>query len=115
MIFNSRIYYSNMRAGLFQGTYTIDDAVEKIGFGIFQLKLSFVAGLACMADSMEMMVLSILSQALLCDWSLSLWEKALITTVYCQFLKLLILRKFNFQSGCIFWYDARKYFLGDFL
>jgi hypothetical protein len=83
MSFNLGIYYLNE---LFQDTFTIDDAVEKIGFGIFQLKLSFVAGLAWMADSMEMMVLSILSQALLCEWSLSSWQKALITTVNNQLL-----------------------------
>ena len=70
-----------MRAIFFKGVFTIDEAVETIGFGIFQLKLSFVAGLAWMADSMEMMVLSILSPALLCEWSLSSWQKALITTV----------------------------------
>ena len=34
-----------------------------------------------MADSMEMMVLSILGPALLCAWSLNSWEKALITMV----------------------------------
>jgi hypothetical protein len=66
---------------IFKETYRIDEAVEKIGFGRFQLKLSFVTGLAWMADSMEMMALSILGPALLCTWSLKSWEKALITTV----------------------------------
>ena len=34
-----------------------------------------------MSDSMEMMVLSILSPALSCDWGISQWEKAMMTTV----------------------------------
>jgi hypothetical protein len=61
--------------------FTIDEAVEKIGFGRFQLKLSFLTGLAWMADAMEMMVLSILAPALHCDWLLNEWQKASITTV----------------------------------
>ena len=52
-----------------------------MGFSKFQIKLSLVTGLAWMADSMEMMLLSILGPALLCEWSLKSWEKALITTV----------------------------------
>ena len=34
-----------------------------------------------MADSMEMMVLSILAPSLACEWSLNPWQKALITVV----------------------------------
>ena len=34
-----------------------------------------------MSDAMEMMVLSILAPALTCDWMVSKWEKALVTTV----------------------------------
>jgi len=62
-------------------TFTIDQAVEKIGFGRFQFKLSLLTGLAWMADAMEMMILSILAPALHCDWLLNEWQKALITTV----------------------------------
>ena len=62
-------------------TFTIDEAVEKIGFGQFQFKLSMLTGLAWMADAMEMMILSILAPALHCDWLLNEWQKALITTV----------------------------------
>lgn len=61
--------------------YTVDQAVEKIGFGRFQLKLSILSGLAWMADAMEMMLLSILAPALHCDWLLNEWQKASITTV----------------------------------
>jgi MFS family permease len=34
-----------------------------------------------MSDAMEMMILSILAPALLCEWLLTGWQKALITTV----------------------------------
>ena len=60
---------------IFEETYRINEAVEKIGFGRFQLKLSFLTGLAWMADSMEMMALSILGPALLCIWSLNRGKK----------------------------------------
>jgi hypothetical protein len=53
-----------------------------MGFSRFQIKLSLVTGLAWMADSIEMMLLSILGPALLCEWSLKSWETALITTVW---------------------------------
>ncbi|XP_064612185.1 synaptic vesicle 2-related protein-like [Liolophura sinensis] len=62
-------------------TYTIQEAIDAIGFGKFQIKLSMLAGLAWMADAMEMMILSILSPALHCDWQLPTWKQALITTV----------------------------------
>ncbi|XP_014674862.1 PREDICTED: synaptic vesicle 2-related protein-like [Priapulus caudatus] len=62
-------------------TYTVEQAVDAIGFGIFQVKLSLLTGLAWMADAMEMMILSILSPALHCDWRLTEFERATITTV----------------------------------
>lgn len=62
-------------------TYTIDEAIESLGFGMFQVKLAFLSGCAYMSDSMEMMVLSILSPALSCDWGISQWEKAMMTTI----------------------------------
>ncbi|GAV04098.1 hypothetical protein RvY_14429-2 [Ramazzottius varieornatus] len=62
-------------------TFTVDQAVDKIGFGKFQLKLSCLAGFAWMADAMEMMILSILSPALKCEWELDGWQQALVTTV----------------------------------
>jgi hypothetical protein len=61
--------------------YTLDEAIDHMGFGLFQVKLSLLTGLAWMADAMEMMILSILAPALHCDWLLNEWQKALITTV----------------------------------
>ncbi|EFX74666.1 hypothetical protein DAPPUDRAFT_199755 [Daphnia pulex] len=61
-------------------TFTVDQAVNATGFGRFQVKLSLITGLSWMADSMEMMILSIISPALKCDWRLPDWKQALVTT-----------------------------------
>uniref|UniRef100_A0A667ZVP8 Synaptic vesicle 2-related protein-like n=1 Tax=Myripristis murdjan TaxID=586833 RepID=A0A667ZVP8_9TELE len=61
--------------------FTVEDAVEAIGFGKFQWKLSIVTGLCWMADAMEMMILSILAPQLHCEWRLSSFQLALITSV----------------------------------
>uniref|UniRef100_A0A0N5C2P0 MFS domain-containing protein n=1 Tax=Strongyloides papillosus TaxID=174720 RepID=A0A0N5C2P0_STREA len=62
-------------------TFTVDDAIEVLGFGKFQIKMFFLTGLAWMADSMELMILSIISPALECEWGISSVEQAMITTV----------------------------------
>lgn len=59
--------------------YTVDEAVEYLGFGRFQLTLSFLTGLAWMADAMEMMILSILAPALYCEWKISTVEQAMVS------------------------------------
>lgn len=64
-----------------EDTFTVDHAVDMIGFGWFQLKLSLFTGLVWMADAMEMMILSILGPALHCDWNLPPWQQALLTSV----------------------------------
>ncbi|EYC04008.1 hypothetical protein Y032_0090g2363 [Ancylostoma ceylanicum] len=62
------------------GTFTVDDAVEALGFGRFQVKLSLLTGIAWMADAMEMMLLSLLSPALACEWGVAPVQQALVTT-----------------------------------
>lgn len=62
-------------------TYTIQQAIDRLGFGKFQVKLSILTGFAWMADAMEMMILSILAPALHCSWNLSGIKQALLTTV----------------------------------
>ncbi|KAJ8286068.1 hypothetical protein GJAV_G00034200 [Gymnothorax javanicus] len=61
-------------------TFMVEDAVEAIGFGTFQWKLSILTGLSWMADAMEMMILSILAPQLHCEWRLPSWEVALLTS-----------------------------------
>ncbi|KAI8783265.1 synaptic vesicle 2-related protein [Biomphalaria glabrata] len=62
-------------------TFTVQECIDQIGFGKFQVKLSILTGFAWMADAMEMMILAILSPALHCEWRLEGWQEALITTV----------------------------------
>ncbi|KHN77735.1 Putative transporter [Toxocara canis] len=62
-------------------SFTVDEAVELLGFGKFQIKLSILTGLAWMADAMEMTILAIVSPALQCDWGITAIEQAMITTV----------------------------------
>ncbi|XP_058067335.1 synaptic vesicle 2-related protein [Anopheles bellator] len=62
-------------------TYTVTQAVNALGFGWFQVKLSLCVGLCWMADSMEMTILSVLGPALHCDWGITRYQQALVTTV----------------------------------
>ncbi|XP_032899641.1 synaptic vesicle 2-related protein [Amblyraja radiata] len=61
--------------------FMVEDAVEAIGFGKFQWKLSALTGLAWMADAMEMMILSILAPQLHCEWRLPSWQVAFLTSM----------------------------------
>ncbi|KAI4820272.1 hypothetical protein KUCAC02_028256 [Chaenocephalus aceratus] len=70
-------------------TFMVEDAVEAIGFGTFQWKLSILTGPGLgksrslnihMADAMEMMILCILAPQLHCEWKLSSLQVALLTS-----------------------------------
>lgn len=63
-----------------KATYTVEEAIDKIGYGAFQTKLMFVIGLAWMADSMEVTILAIVCPAIRCEWNLATWQEATITT-----------------------------------
>ncbi|XP_019727766.1 synaptic vesicle 2-related protein isoform X2 [Hippocampus comes] len=62
-------------------TFTLDEALDALGFGRFQLKLLFITGFSWVADAMEMMILSILGPQLHCEWFLEGYKVALITSV----------------------------------
>lgn len=62
-------------------TFTVVQAINALGFGKFQVKLSLFTGLCWMVDSMEITILSILSPSLHCDWGISRYQQALTTTV----------------------------------
>ena len=67
--------------------FTAEEAIECVGFGCYQLYVALAVGLAWMADGMEIMVVSILGPVLLCEWGISVYQKALITTfVFLGFL-----------------------------
>jgi hypothetical protein len=63
------------------GSATVGQAIDALGFGKFQLALSFMVGFANIADAMEMMILSVLSPALHCHWRIDQWQQATLTTV----------------------------------
>ncbi|XP_063720368.1 synaptic vesicle 2-related protein-like isoform X2 [Symsagittifera roscoffensis] len=60
-------------------TFTVDKAVDQLGFGRFQLFLSLLCGLAWIVDAMETMLLSVLAPALLCEWRLTAFQEAMVT------------------------------------
>ncbi|KAM8742834.1 synaptic vesicle 2-related protein [Acanthopagrus schlegelii] len=86
-IASPRIYSRTNESGSGPGfdqteeTFTVDDALEAIGYGKFQWKLSLLTGLSWIGDAMEMMILSILSPQLHCEWRLPSYQVAMITAV----------------------------------
>ncbi|XP_066597777.1 synaptic vesicle 2-related protein isoform X2 [Prorops nasuta] len=62
-------------------TFTVMQAINALGFGKFQVKLSLFTGLCWMVDSMEITILSILSPSLHCEWGITRYQQALTTTV----------------------------------
>ncbi|XP_059174127.1 putative transporter SVOPL isoform X2 [Physella acuta] len=61
-------------------TFTVEDAIESIGFGWFQIKIFVVGKLIAAADAMEMMILAVLSPLVRCEWQLEDYKVAFITT-----------------------------------
>ena len=59
---------------------SIDDAIEKLGMGIFQWLILVAAGLCFAADAMEVLLLSFLAVVLQAQWSLTDEETASITS-----------------------------------
>lgn len=59
----------------------MQQAVNALGFGWFQVKLSLCVGLCWMADSMEMTILSVIGPSLHCDWQITRYQQALMTTI----------------------------------
>ncbi|XP_035829523.1 putative transporter SVOPL [Aplysia californica] len=64
-----------------QPVYTVEEAVEAIGFGWFQIRLYVVCGVISATDALEMMLLAVMSPVVRCEWSLTDAEVALVTTV----------------------------------
>ncbi|CDY43379.1 BnaA01g30100D [Brassica napus] len=62
-------------------SFTVDEALVGIGFGKFQLYVLAYAGMAWVAEAMEMMLLSFVGPAVQSLWNLSAREESLITSV----------------------------------
>jgi len=61
--------------------YTIDEAIECVGFGRFQVGLLFMCGMCWAADAMEMMLLSFLLPSAKEEFGLDSWLEATIGSV----------------------------------
>jgi len=60
----------------------VSEAIDLIGFGKFQAFLGFSVGMSYVADSVEMLLLSILGPALKCSsWQITDYQQASLTTV----------------------------------
>jgi MFS family permease len=60
---------------------TVDEAIETIGFGKFQLGMLGYTGLVWLADAAEMILLSFIGPAAKCEWGLSSSEEGAISSV----------------------------------
>ena len=62
-------------------TYFVDEAIESLGMGRFQLIVLTAAGLCFAADAMQVLQLTFLSEVLRVEWDLSDEQTALITSI----------------------------------
>ncbi|XP_054623463.1 putative transporter SVOPL isoform X2 [Dunckerocampus dactyliophorus] len=62
-------------------TYTVEDAVESIGFGRFHLLLFIIMGSSNIVEAMEIMLLAVASPEIRCEWRLDDWQVALVSTM----------------------------------
>ncbi|KAL5747058.1 hypothetical protein ACOSP7_024060 [Xanthoceras sorbifolium] len=62
-------------------TYTVDEALVKMGFGKFQFLVLAYAGMGWVSEAMEMMLLSFVGPSVQSLWSLSSKQESLITSV----------------------------------
>uniref|UniRef100_A0A3Q3W6M4 Major facilitator superfamily (MFS) profile domain-containing protein n=1 Tax=Mola mola TaxID=94237 RepID=A0A3Q3W6M4_MOLML len=65
----------------FTETFTLNDALESIGFGKFHCKLALMVTLSWIASSIEVMITSLLAPQLRCEWRLPSYQVALITSM----------------------------------
>ncbi|XP_017660347.1 PREDICTED: putative transporter SVOPL isoform X2 [Lepidothrix coronata] len=64
-----------------QKTFTVEEAVETIGFGRFHIMLFFIMGSTVVAEAMEIMLIAVVSPLIRCEWQLQDWQVALVTTM----------------------------------
>ncbi|KAM9846182.1 putative transporter SVOPL isoform 2-T2 [Aulostomus maculatus] len=62
-------------------TYTVEDAVETIGFGRFHILLFLIMGSSTIVEAMEIMLLAVVSPEIRCEWRLDDWQVALVSTM----------------------------------
>ncbi|XP_024142485.1 putative transporter SVOPL [Oryzias melastigma] len=62
-------------------TFTVEDAVEEIGFGRFHVLLFVIMGSSSIVEAMEIMLLAVVSPEIRCEWKLDDWQVALVSTM----------------------------------
>ncbi|XP_076015926.1 putative transporter SVOPL [Genypterus blacodes] len=62
-------------------TYSVEEAVEAIGFGRFHIMLFLIMGSTNIVEAMEIMLLAVVSPEIRCEWRLDDWEVALVSTM----------------------------------
>ncbi|XP_056133731.1 putative transporter SVOPL [Lampris incognitus] len=62
-------------------TFSVEEAVETIGFGRFHILLFIIMGSANIVEAMEIMLLAVVSPEIRCEWRLDDWQVALVSTV----------------------------------
>uniref|UniRef100_A0A096LQ99 SVOP-like n=1 Tax=Poecilia formosa TaxID=48698 RepID=A0A096LQ99_POEFO len=61
--------------------FTVEQAVETIGFGRFHVLLFVIMGSANIVEAMEIMLLAVVSPEIRCEWRLEDWQVALVSTM----------------------------------
>ena len=61
---------------------TVDEILELAGFGKFQLKLLLIVGVRVFAHGSSFALMTVVSTLVQCEWSLSNFEKALVSAVF---------------------------------
>lgn len=64
-----------------QKTFTVEEAVETIGFGRFHIALFLIMGSTGVAEAMEIMLIAVVGPVIRCEWQLANWQVALVTTM----------------------------------
>ncbi|XP_012369673.1 putative transporter SVOPL [Octodon degus] len=61
--------------------FTVEDAVETIGFGRFHVALFLIMGSTGVVEAMEIMLIAVVSPVIRCEWHLENWQVAFVTTM----------------------------------
>ncbi|XP_077566281.1 putative transporter SVOPL [Stigmatopora nigra] len=94
-----------------EATFTVEEAVEYVGFGRFHLLLFVILGSANIVEAMEIMLLAVISPEIRCEWRLEDWQVALVSTmVFLGFMACGVLSGYVADQ-----YGRRKVLVGGFV
>ena len=61
--------------------YTVPEVIDRIGLGTFQYRVMLLTGVLWMGDALEIMMLSLISKNLKCEWGVSDLQEASLSTL----------------------------------